>query len=420
MRLSRRYDLSTDTLVIVLAGGQGERLLPLTQERSKPAVPFGGVFRIIDFTLSNCLNSGLRMIYVLTQYKSGSVERHIQLGWDTLFSPELDEWIYAVPPQFRVGQRWYEGTADAVWQNLHLIERRQPARVLVVSGDHIYKMDYTRMITYHANSDAEATAAAVEVPAAEAPAFGNLVVDDEYRVSAFVEKPEQPPVLPGRPGLALVNMGVYVFETSVLLAALEADAAMTDSTHDFGRDILPRLAAHTRVFAYPFIDENRKTMRYWRDVGTLDAYYEASMDLVAVNPVFNLYDRDWPLRTYARQLAPAKMVFQEEWNGGRAGVALDSLVCGGVIISGARVERSILSPGVHLHSYARVTDSILMDGVDVGRRAHVVHAILDKGVRVEPGATIGDNLALDRARFTVTDSGIVVVPKHAIVRAATD
>ena len=420
MRLSRRHDISTDTLVVLLAGGQGERLSPLTADRSKPAVPFGGVFRIIDFTLSNCLNSGLRRIYVLTQYKSGSVERHIQLGWDTLFSSELGEWVYSVPPQLRVGQRWYEGTADAVWQNLYLLRRESPRRVVVLAGDHIYKMDYGRMLEHHDVKGAVATAAAVEVPVAQARAFGNLEVDEDHRIRAFIEKPEQPPSIPDKPGSALVNMGVYVFETDTLIRALEEDAVRDGSSHDFGHDILPRLAEQERVFAYPFIDENRKTQRYWRDIGTLDAYYEASMDLTAVNPVFNLYDTEWPVRTHARQHPPAKLVFGEEWEGGRFGVAIDSLLADGVIVSGARVERSILSPGVRVHSYAKVTDSILMDGVDVARHARLTRTIVDKNVRIEAGCVIGEDLEADRARFTVSDNGIVVIPKNAVVTAVAD
>jgi len=415
LRLSRRYDLSTDTPVVVLAGGQGQRLWPLTRDRSKPAVPFGGLYRIIDFTLSNCLNSGLRMIYVLTQYKSDSLERHIQLGWDTLFSAELNEWIYTVPPQLRVGQRWYQGTADAVAQNLYLLRRGNPRRVLVVSGDHIYKMDYRRMLAHHENSNAVATVAAVEVPLEEAHAFGNLVVDEEYRVVSFLEKPKDPPAMPGRPGFALVNMGVYVFEAQTLLTALGDDANQESSNHDFGHDILPALAAQDRVCAYPFVDENRKPTRYWRDIGTLDAYFEASMDLVNVSPVFNLYDTEWPIRTHARQLPPAKMVFAQEQPDGRLGAALDSLVCGGAVISGGRVVSSIISPRVRVNSFASVEQSVLMDGVDVGRGARVRRAIIDKGSSIPPDCVIGEDPEQDRKRFAVTPEGVVVIPRDTLV-----
>jgi len=416
--LARSYDITMDTPVVVLAGGSGERLKPLTDERSKPSVPFGGAFRIIDFTLSNCLNSGLRMIYVLTQYKSMSLERHIQLGWHALFSPELREWIYTVAPQLRLGQRWYEGTADAVLQNLDLVMRENPRDVVIVSGDHVYKMNYRRMLDYHRDKRAVATVSAIEVPVAEAHAFGNLAVDDTFRVESFVEKPAAPPSMPGRDGVALVNMGVYIFEASALAGALKEDAHREGSRHDFGHDILPALARLGEVYAYPFLDENRKESRYWRDIGTLDAYYEASMDLVAVNPVFNLYDTEWPLRTYARQLPPAKLVFAQEEPGGRLGIALDSLICGGVIISGGRVERSILSPYARVNSYARVQDSVLMDGVDVGRGARVRRAILDKGVRIASGCVIGEDPEADRTRFTVTPKGIVVIPKNAVVESA--
>lgn len=415
MKLHRRYEISTDTPVVVLAGGQGERLFPLTRDRSKPAVPFGGLYRIIDFTLSNCLNSGLRMIYVLTQYKSGSLERHIQLGWDSLFSPELREWIYTVPPQLRMGQRWYEGTADAVLQNLYLLGRDNPRRVLILSGDHVYKMDYRRMIVFHEEKGAVASVAAVEVPVEQASAFGNIVVDEDYRVLSFVEKPADPPSIPGRPSHALVNMGVYVFEARALMSALRDDAQRPGSRHDFGHDILPALSQGGRVYAYPFVDENRKATRYWRDIGTLDAYYEASMDLVAVSPVFNVYDGEWPIRTYARQLPPAKMVFAQEEKKGRLGITLDSLVCGGTIVSGGRVERSILSPYVRVNSYARISDSVIMDGVDIGRSARVRRAIVDKNVRIPPGCVIGEDREKDERRFTVTPEGVVVIPRNTLI-----
>ncbi len=407
--MRRREVLLKDTLAIVLAGGQGERLFPLTKDRSKPAVPFGGQYRIVDFTLSNCLNSGLRKLYVLTQYKSGSLERHLQLGWSPLFSAELDEWLYTVPPQLRVGQRWYEGTADAVFQNVYLLERERPGQVLILSGDHIYKMNYRSLLEYHEEKGGPATVCAVEVASSEASAFGILGVDEDARIRAFVEKPEDPPEIPGREGVSLANMGVYVFETEALVRVLSEDAKRERSRHDFGHDILPRLTDEASIYAYPFVDENRKTQLYWRDVGTLDAYYEANMDLVAVDPVFNLYDDAWPIRTHQRQFGPAKTVFAQEEPGGRLGIVLDSLVCGGVIVSGGRVERSVLSPNVRVNSYAQVSDSVLMDGVDVGRRARVHRAIVDKGVRIPPGCVIGEDPEDDRRRFVVTDSGIAVV-----------
>jgi glucose-1-phosphate adenylyltransferase len=400
-----------DTLVLVLAGGQGERLYPLTKDRSKPAVPFAGMYRIIDFTLSNCLNSGLRRIYVLTQYKSGSLERHIQLGWNSLFSVELGEWIYTVPPQLRVGQRWYEGTADAVYHNIYLIDQVQPRYVVILSGDHLYKMNYQRLLERHEETGALATVGAVEVPIAEARAFGVLQVDEQFRIVSFEEKPENPSAVPGRPDRALVNMGVYCFETGTLVDALTDDAAKP-TRHDFGRNILPGLVPSGRLFAMPFVDENRKREQYWRDIGTLDSFYEASMDLVSVDPLFNLYDADWPLRTMPRQLPPAKTVWAQ---GQRRGELLDSLVCSGVVVSGGTVVRSILSPEVRVNSWARVSDSILMDGVKVGRHARIHRTIIDKGVEVPSGFVVGEHSAEDRKRFAVSDGGVVVIPRGTLL-----
>lgn len=408
--LRRGNVIFNDTLALVLAGGQGERLFPLTRHRSKPAVPFGGIYRIVDFTMSNCLNSGLRRIFVLTQYKSSSLERHIKSAWDPILSPEIGEWVYTVPPQLRVGQRWYEGTADAVYQNIYLLEQERPNRVVVLSGDHIYKMDYRKLIDYHERRGAVATIAAVEVPREQATNFGVLQVDDEGRIVRFVEKPVDPPAIPGKPDLALANMGVYVFEADTLTQILCSDAG-TPSRHDFGHDILPSMLSDGGLFAYPFIDENKKCGRYWRDIGTLDAYYDASMDLVDVHPVFNLYDRDWPIRTCPRQLPPAKTVFAQDEPGGRRGVALDSLLSGGVIVSGGHVERSILSPNVRVNSFAEVRQSVLMDGVDVGRHARVTRAIVDKGVVIPPEFVIGEDPQADAQRFTVTAAGVVVVTR---------
>jgi glucose-1-phosphate adenylyltransferase len=403
-----------DTLSIVLAGGQGERLYPLTRDRSKPSVPFGGMYRIVDFTLSNCLNSGLRKIYVLTQYKSGSLDRHLKLGWDAIFSPEIGEWLYTVPPQLRMGQRWYEGTADAVFQNIYLLDQERPRRVVVLSGDHVYKMDYRKLLDLHEERGAVATVGAVEVPLEQASAFGVLEVDEESRIVAFREKPKDPKPIPGKPDRALANMGVYCFETDALVKSLTEDSHR-NTRHDFGHDILPSLIEGRRLFAYSFQDENRKETAYWRDIGTIDSYYEASMDLVAVDPVFNLYDREWPLRTMPRQLPPAKTVFAQEEPGGRLGIALDSIVCGGAIISGGRVERTILSPEVRINSYAHVTDSVLFDGVDVGRHARVKKAIVDKGVRIPANFVVGEDPEEDRKRFTVSEGGVVVVARGTVI-----
>ena len=412
--MRRRKVIFEDTLALVFAGGQGERLYPLTRDRSKPAVPFAGLYRVVDFTLSNCLNSGLRKIYVLTQYKSASLERHIKLGWDPIFSAELDEWIYTVPPQLRVGQRWYQGTADAVYQNIYLLEQEKPRMVMVLSGDHVYKMDYRKLVDSHEANAAQLTVGAVEVPLSQASSLGVIEVDDSWRVVSFREKPTDPRPVPGRPDRALANMGVYCFETETLVRALTHDARK-ETRHDFGHDIIPSQISGGRVFAYPFVDENRKGTAYWRDIGTLDSYYEASMDLVAVDPVFNLYDRDWPLRTVPRQLPPAKTVFAQEEPGGRLGIVLDSVVCGGVIVSGGRVERSILSPEVRINSYARVADSVLMDGVDVGRHAQVRRAIVDKGVRIPPHYVVGEDHEQDRRHFVVTEGGVVVIAREALL-----
>ena len=410
--VDRRRTLLGDTVAIVMAGGQGERLYPLPRDRGKPAVPFGGNYRVIDFTLSNCLNSGLRKIYVLTQYKSGSLERHVRIGWGPLFNHELDEWIQCVPPQLRVGERWYQGTADAVYQNVYLLEQERPRYVVVLSGDHIYKMDFARLIARHEARGAIATVAAVEVPIAEASAFGVLAVDEDWRITEFQEKPKNPSAIPGRPDTALVNMGVYVFDTESLVRSLTADARR-ESRHDFGHDILPSLVGTGKLDAYSFIDENKKGTAYWRDIGTLDSYYEASMDLVAVEPVFNLYDKNWPIRTMAQQLPPAKTVFAQEEPGGRLGIVLDSLISGGAIVSGGRVERSILGPAVRVNSYAKVVDSVLMNGVDVGRHARITKAIVDKDVRIPASFVVGEDPEEDKRRFTVTPSGVVVIPREA-------
>jgi glucose-1-phosphate adenylyltransferase len=394
-----------DVLVIVLAGGVGERLFPLTKERAKPAVFFGGPYRIIDFVLSNCLNSGFRRIYIATQYKSLSLNRHIRQGW-SIVSEELGEFIEILPPQKRVGEHWYQGTADAVYQNLYSIAREDPRYVIVLAGDHIYKMDYRRMLQAHIDFRAEVTLASIEVPIEDGPRFGIVGVDEASRVVSFQEKPARPAHLPGMPHLALASMGIYVFDMDVLLKSLEEDAAQPDSHHDFGKDIIPSLMGGGKVFCYQFYDENKKAAKYWRDIGTLDAYYEANMDLCHVNPEFNLYDPEWPLRTYQPQAPPAKFVFAEE---GRKGEALDSLISPGCIVSGSRISGSILCPNVRVHSFCTIDDSILMPGVRVGRHARIRRAIVDRDVLIPRGAWIGHNLDEDRKRHTVTDAGIVVV-----------
>jgi glucose-1-phosphate adenylyltransferase len=397
-----------ETLTLILAGGQGERLYPLTRDRAKPAVPFAGHYRIIDFTLSNCINSGLKRIYVLTQYKSQSLDNHLRLGWN-IFASAFDEFLFSVPPQLRTGESWYLGTADAVLQNLYILREQRPRRVLILSGDHIYRMDYSDMIETHIRIGALATAAAVECDLTSACRMGVLEVGEDNRILAFKEKPEKPEPIPGRPGAAWANMGVYVFETSALMDAITGKSD-GDPVQDFGRDILPRLVRSEKIFAYPFRDEKEN---YWRDIGTLDSYYEASMDLVKVDPPFNLYDTSFPIHSSAHPRAPAKTVFADEETG-RIGVALDSFVCGGSIISGGRVERSILSPDVRINSYSRVEDSILFDRVQVGRHAKIRRAIIDKGNIIPPHFSIGYDLEEDAKRFTVTDSGVVVIPKREL------
>ncbi len=405
MRIAR---LLNDTLTLILAGGQGERLYPLTKDRAKPAVPFAGKYRIIDFTLSNCVNSGLKRIFVLTQYKSMSLDRHLKLGWN-IFSSALDEYLHSVPPQFRAGDHWYQGTADAVYQNIYILEETRPARVLILSGDHIYKMDYSEMIETHVNSGALATVAAVEIERSRATRMGVIEVDSSNRILNFEEKPANPKPIPGNPDCALANMGVYVFDTEALIAAITEDA-QKQTAHDFGRNILPEMVRTGRVIAHMFRDENRKRVKYWRDIGTLDSYYEASMDLVQVDPLFNLYDTSFPIRSFMEPRPPVKMVFAGG-ESGRIGIAVDSLLCNGCIISGGRVERSILSPDVRINSYSLVQDSILFDRVSVGRYAKVRRAIIDKDVRIPPGFCIGYNREDDLKRFTITESGLVVIPK---------
>jgi glucose-1-phosphate adenylyltransferase len=394
-----------DSLVIVLAGGVGERLSPLTKERAKPAVYFGGPYRIIDFTLSNCINAGLRRIFIVTQYKSLSLNRHIRMGWNVV-AEELGEFIEILPPQKRVSDNWYLGTADAVYQNLYSVVREAPKHVVILSGDHIYKMDYSKMLRWHIDKGAAATVATYEVPVEEAARrFGVIQVDDEERIVGFEEKPAEPKPIPSMPGVALASMGIYVFEADVLIRALEEDAA-TDSKHDFGKNILPSLIGNAPVYSYRFSDENKKANKYWRDIGELDAYYEANMDLVQVNPEFNLYDPEWPIRTWMEQAPPAKFVFNDE---GRRGQALDSIISSGVIVSGSTVRGSILCPNVRVHSYCDIDRSILMPGVRVGRHARIRNAIIDRDVFIPRGAVIGYNLEEDRKRHTVTAKGIVVV-----------
>ena len=401
-----------DVLAVTLAGGKGSRLDPLTRDRAKPAVPFGGGYRIVDFTLSNCLNSGIRKNLVLTQYKAMSLDRHINLGWQGYLCRELGEFIDVVPPQQRIDEHWYQGTADAVYQNIYTIEKERPEYVVILAGDHIYKMDYAKLVQSHLDNQADLTIGALHVSVKEAQEFGVMQVDTEDRIIGFEEKPPEPKPIPGDPEHALASMGIYVFTARFLFEQLCLDATRRGSAHDFGRNVIPSIIDSHRVFAYPFMDENRKKQAYWRDVGTLDAYYEANMDLISVDPELNLYDRHWPIRTYQPNLPPPKFVFAEEGPNPRRGQALDSIVCQGSVVSGGQVERSILGAGTRINSYATVKDSILFDGIDVGRRAKIRRAIIDKEVRIPAGIEIGYDPDLDRSRgFVVSEQGITVIAK---------
>jgi glucose-1-phosphate adenylyltransferase len=400
-------------LTFVMAGGKGERLWPLTKDRAKPAVPFGGIYRIIDFTLSNCINSGIRKIHVLIQYKSFSLQRHLRMGWN-IFDSELGEYIDVIPAQHRTGEHWYLGTADAIYQNINAIEQERPDEVLVLAGDHVYKMNYADMVAHHEAAGAAVTVGVIEMEQERARGFGIVEVDGSGRIVGFEEKPSRPKTIPGQPGRCYVSMGIYLFNRMFLEQALIEDARDAQSTHDFGRDVIPKAAHAVRATAYNFKDENKKESKYWRDIGTLDAYYEANMDLVQVTPLFNLYDRDWPIRTSHEQHPPAKTVFADEATG-RVGSILDSLVSPGCIISGGTVLRSVLSPDVRVNSFAHVEDSILMEHVEVGRYAKIRRSIVDKDVVIPRYAEIGYQLEEDRRRFHVTESGIVVVGKGTVI-----
>ncbi len=409
-----------DCLAVILAGGKGSRLDPLTRDRAKPAVPFGGTYRIIDFVLSNCLNSGIRRVLVLTQYKAMSLDRHINLGWRHFFCRELGEFIDILPPQQRIDENWYQGTADAVYQNIYAIEKALPKYVVILAGDHIYKMNYREMLDDHFRTHADVTVGALRVDLDEGRQFGVMQVDTANRIVGFDEKPDRPLSIPGDERHCLASMGIYVFESRFLFEHLCQDANTPDSNHDFGRNIIPRLIDQHVVQAFPFRDENRKRDAYWRDVGTLDAYYEANMDLVSIDPLLNMYDERWPIRTHQLQYPPPKFVFSGRDDQERRGHALDSIVCAGGIVSGGHVVESILGPNVRVNSYARVEGSILFQDVDIGRHAKVRRAIIDKGVHIPPGVEIGFDPDRDRKQgFTVTDSGLVVIPKgHHEVESA--
>jgi glucose-1-phosphate adenylyltransferase len=394
---------------MLLAGGQGERLYPLTKRRAKPAVPFGGLYRIVDFTLSNCLNSGLKRIYVLTQHKSLSLDRHLRLAWSILH-PELGEFIQTVPPQLQLVSRWYAGTADAVFQNLHLLEEERPQQVLIVSGDHIYRMDYEPLLRFHAEHDAALTVACTEVPCAEAARMGVVETDGDARVYGFSEKPAQPRALPDRPGWALVNMGIYVFKTEALVRAIIADAKQ-ESAHDFGHNIIPKMVHSQRVCAFDIVEQCPQERHYWQDVGTLDSYFEANMELLLPQPPCDVFDAHWPVRRYAGQEPPALM----RNAGDREARAVNCIVSPGCIVCGGSVLRSVLSPNVYVGAGALVEESILMPGVHVGERSHVRRAIVDENVVIPPDVEIGCDHVADRHRFVVTAGGVVVVPEGTMI-----
>lgn len=403
---------------MVLAGGKGERLQPLTEHRAKPAVPFGGKYRIIDFTLSNCLNSGLRKVAVLIQYKSHSLDRHIRIGWDVL-NAELGEYIASIPPQQRISEEWYRGTADAVYQNLFLLDNDQPEFVLILAGDHIYKMNYMEMFHWLIAKSADVVVGAIDIPIHEASRFGVMAVNEDFRVTRFDEKPAQPTSIPNDPTKAFASMGIYLFRAKPLRDYLIADA-QEGTAHDFGRNIVPAMIAERKVYAFKFHDANKKDVKYWRDIGTLDAYWEANLDLVAVDPLFNLYDQQWPIRTYQGQFPPAKFVFAQDYQGGRMGVALDSIVCGGCIISGGRVQNSVLSPNVRIQDHADVRDSVIMENVVIGEHSRIRRAIIDKDVIIPPKTEIGYDREADVQRFTGTESGLVVISKGMKLHASLD
>lgn len=398
-----------EVLTFILAGGRGERLDPLTRDRTKPAVPFGGIYRIIDFTLSNCINSGLRRIYVLTQYKSFSLQKHLLAGWG-IVSSQLGEFIDIIPAQQRIGDDWYRGTADAIYQNLYTIHDCDPALVLILAGDHVYKMNYQEMIRHHRKHKADMTVACIPMLVEASPHFGVIEVDPENHVLGFQEKPQAPKTIPGKPGEIFASMGIYLFEKDVLIKELELDAH-AESEHDFGKNVIPQmLRNHKKICAYNFVDENNKP-RYWRDIGTRDAYYQANMDLLKPGCEFNLYDRSWPVRTYHEQYPPIRMTR------GHAGIGIivDSMVSGGCVIEGGRVENSVLSPNVKVGDAADVKNSVIMEGVVIGAGAKIQNAIIDKEVVIPPSSEIGYHLDLDAQRFTLTTSGIVIVAKKTPV-----
>ncbi len=410
-------DAMRNTLCILMAGGKGERLYPLTKARAKPSVRFGGIYRIVDFTLSNCLNSNIRRIYVLTQYRSLSLDRHVRLGW-SIFSHELDEFIECVPPQQRNVDRWYRGTADSIYQNVYILQRERPERVLILSGDHVYKMNYNDMLAYHLEKNADLTVAGVEVDRSEASAFGIIGCDEEFRIVDWEEKPANPKPVPGKPDKSFVSMGVYIFNTDVLVKNVINDAKASHSSHDFGKDVVPRMVDSHRVYVHNFQEANNPDSRYWRDIGTLDAYWEANMDLCSDTPQCSLYDPKWPIRTLQEQVPPARTTSGSSESGARtsSGSFENSLVSGGCVITGSVVRNSVLSPNVKIDMNSTVDETVLLDGAQVGKNCKIRRAIVDQDAVVPDGFEIGCDPENDKARFTISPHGIVIVPRGISLR----
>lgn len=397
--------LTQNTLALIMAGGRGERLKHLTMWRAKPAVPFGGKFRIIDFPLSNCINSGIRRIGVLTQYKSHSLNLHIQKGWGHLRG-DFGEFVELLPAQQRIEESWYSGTADSIYQNLDIIRSHSPDHVLILAGDHIYKMDYGTMLAQHVESKADITVGCIGVPHKKASEFGVMAVDKDLRINDFVEKPDNPEDLSNNPDEALCSMGIYIFNTDLLFEMLIRDADTPKSNHDFGKDIIPNAIDKYRVFAYPFTDTQSGIQSYWRDVGTLDSFWEANLELIGITPELNLYDQQWPIWTSQEQLPPAKFIFDDE---DRRGMAVDSMVSGGCIISGARVCHSLLFSNVTVDDYSKIDSSVILPDVSIGKNCEINHAVIDKGCDIPDGTVIGQNEADDLERFYVSANGVVLV-----------
>ncbi len=406
--------LTQNTLALVLAGGRGSRLKDLTKWRSKPAVPFGGKFRIIDFPLSNCINSGIRRIGVLTQYKAHSLILHVQRGWGFLRG-EFNEFVELIPAQQRIENSWYAGTADAVYQNIDIMRDHDPDYVLILAGDHIYRMDYGTMIAQHVESGADMTIGCIETDLETAKSLGVMKVNEEYQILEFAEKPENPEPLPGRNDIALTSMGIYVFNKDFLFEQLLKDADLPNSSHDFGKDIIPRIIHEARIMAYPFRDPDSGKQGYWRDVGTVDAFWSANLELIGVTPDLNLYDQTWPIWTYQEQLPPAKFVFDDD---DRRGMAVDTMISGGCIVSGSEVRHSMLFSNVRIHSFSVIEDSVLLPDVTVGRHCQISKAVIDRGCHIPRGSKIGQDLEEDAKYFHVSPSGVVLVTRDRLKKMA--